>query len=182
MIRKTTAPFLVVLFLIIILPFFYFFSFSLNVARDTGEQPVKYELPYPGLMEDSPLYFLKNIRDSIVEFTTRDNLKKAQLHVLFADKRVRAAELLQEKGHEEKVSDELKTSQSYFRNALQDVLASKQQGVSASAEFITKMKLSNLKHREVIQRLKQVVPGAQQRALEEILKENQKLRDSLQSL
>lgn len=181
MIRKATTPIIILLFLVVILPFFYFFSFSLSIEREAVQQ-VKYELPYPGLMNDNPLYILKTIRDNVLEFSTRDNIKKAQLRILFSDKRVRAAELLQKSGHEEQVVAELQTSQKYFKKAVQDVIASKQQGVSASAELINKMKLSNLKHREVMLQLQQVVPSSQKQELNSVLKENNKLRDALQAI
>ena len=46
------------------------------------DQPeVIYPLPYPGLLTDNPLYPLKEWRDSILIFTTRDNVKKAQLYL-----------------------------------------------------------------------------------------------------
>lgn len=181
MLRKVTTPIIILLFLVVIVPFFYLFSFSLSVERE-APQPVAYELPYPGIMKDNPLYIFKTIRDRVLEFSTRDNLKKAQLRVLFSDKGVRAAELLQKNGHDEQVVTELQTSQSYFKKAIRDVVLSKQQGVSASAELVNKMKLSNLKHREVILHLNQVLSSDERKGLEPILKENAKLRDALKNI
>ena len=40
-------------------------------------QRVDYELPYPGLLPDSPLYFLKISRDRLIEFMIGDPIKKS---------------------------------------------------------------------------------------------------------
>lgn len=181
MIRKATTPLIVLMVLVIILPFFYFFSFSLSVARETV-QPVNYELPYPGILSNNPFYGLKVLRDKLMEFTTRDNLKKASLHILISDKKMRAAELLQQNGSVEKVVPELESSQQYFKKAVQNILLSKQQGVSASAELVKKMKLSNLKHREVMLRLKGAASTTDEKEIEAVLFENGLLREALRSM
>ena len=52
---------------------------------------ISYDLPYAGMLPDNPLFFIKNVRDKILEFATRDQIKKASLYLLFADKRIRMA-------------------------------------------------------------------------------------------
>lgn len=81
-------------------------SFSLNsvvLAQDKestpSPTPVDYVLPYPGILPDHPLYFLKVIRDKILEFVTRDCQEKVNLDLLLSDKHLVMGGLLWEKGN-----------------------------------------------------------------------------------
>lgn len=56
--------------------------------------PISYKLPYPGLLPDSPFWFLKAARDQVVLFLTFDLKSKAEKELLIADKRLAAAEAL----------------------------------------------------------------------------------------
>ena len=60
--------------------------------------PVKYDLAFPGMLPDHPLYKLKVLRDKVVLFLTRDPIKKAEYHLLLADKRIHMAAILVDKG------------------------------------------------------------------------------------
>lgn len=59
---------------------------------------VEYYLPYPGILPDSPLYKLKALRDKVRLVMTFDQEKKAEFELLYADKRIGAAEALIEGG------------------------------------------------------------------------------------
>ncbi|MBF8250036.1 MAG: LPXTG-motif cell wall anchor protein, partial [Candidatus Levybacteria bacterium] len=61
-----------------------------QTATPSSNQEVNYELPYPGLLPDSPLYFLRVTRDKLVSFLISDPLKKAEFDLLQADKRLNA--------------------------------------------------------------------------------------------
>lgn len=50
-------------------------------------EAVEYELPFAGVLPDSPLYYLKTVRDNFWLFFTRDNMKKAEVLILFSDKK-----------------------------------------------------------------------------------------------
>jgi len=49
---------------------------------------VEYVLPYPGMLPDNPLYFLKNLRDRIIEVLISDPVNKAEFYILQADKKL----------------------------------------------------------------------------------------------
>jgi hypothetical protein len=53
-----------------------------------------YKLPYPGILPNHPLYRIKEFRDNLLERLTRDPIKKVELHLLFADKKIAAAQFL----------------------------------------------------------------------------------------
>src|SRR5438552_3561844 len=67
-------------------------SSSAEVAR------VDYQLAYPGLLPDHPLYFLKAARDKVYAFFISSPVKKAEFDLLQADKRVESSYLLIQKG------------------------------------------------------------------------------------
>src|SRR3989344_1770388 len=65
---------------------------SIKEATESADieenKSVDYDLPYPGLLPDHPLYFLKMMRDSAIGFLISDPLKKAEFDLLQADKRL----------------------------------------------------------------------------------------------
>src|SRR3990167_5148581 len=59
---------------------------------------VKYDLPYPGMLPDSPFYKLKVLRDKIMLVLIQDPMKKVEFHLLLADKRISMSKSLVCKG------------------------------------------------------------------------------------
>jgi hypothetical protein len=81
------------------LPVFYILNTaSAQESMTLQNQKVVYDMPYPGLLPDSPLYFIKIVRDRATEFFTRDNIKKANLYLNYSDKRAVMSLKLAEKG------------------------------------------------------------------------------------
>ena len=58
----------------------------------------EYPLPYPGILPDNPLHFLKALRDRIILMLMSDPVKEAEFNLLTSDKRIYAAQLLADKG------------------------------------------------------------------------------------
>ncbi|MBI5614031.1 hypothetical protein HY947_03855 [Candidatus Gottesmanbacteria bacterium] len=68
----------------------------------TGEVMMKkpeYPLPFPGILPDHPLYFIKRFRDQMMERLIVDPVSKAKFYILMGDKHVEMAVLLEEKGN-----------------------------------------------------------------------------------
>lgn len=63
---------------------------EMDTTPTMSTQPAKtvqvYTLPYPGLLPNNPLYFLKSFRDVLLEAMISDPSKKSQFYVLQADK------------------------------------------------------------------------------------------------
>ncbi len=55
---------------------------------------VKYELPYPGILPEHPLYIFKMMRDKMWEFLISDLEKKVYFEILMSDKRAAASKVL----------------------------------------------------------------------------------------
>jgi len=116
--------------------------------------PIEYQLPYPGILPDNPLYKLKALRDKIIGFLISDPLKKTDFDILQADKRYNAALYLfrQDAEKEMIISDTISKADNYFHEALDQINLAKTQGEDIN-DFVKKASLSNKKHTEVLHEL-----------------------------
>lgn len=168
------------LFLITLIGFFVFQTYyKIEVF---AEEKVIYQLPYPGLIDDHPLYFLKEIRDKITDFLTRDYLKKANLYLLYSDKKLAASLILQRKGKYKLAFKSLLKGERYFLKIIPLLRLSKKQGVNPNVEFIDRLKTSNLKHQEIIEDLLKTRLPDQRETVKEIINLNSKIRKELSQL
>lgn len=120
------------------------------------QKEVDYYLPYPGILPDHPLYFLKMIRDRIWLLLTTDPLKKAEVLLLFADKRIGAARVLVEGGKPELGLTTATKAEKYLEKAInQEKLAQEKE----TKIFLEKIKKASLKHEEVLVALSRSLEG-----------------------
>lgn len=93
-----------------------------------------YELPYPGLLPESPLYPLKMIRDRIVGFLIADPIRKAEFSILQADKRLNTAIYLlsKSKGKEQLAASTISKSENYLEEAIAQIEEAGRQGKDIS--------------------------------------------------
>ncbi len=144
------------------------------------ERKVIYPLPYPGLLPDNPLYFLKSVRDSMFVFTTRDAVKKAQLYLLLSDKHTSAALLLAEKGKEELAIKELQKSEHFFEQIPPLLKSAKKQGSTPpSNDLMTKLYQSNMKRGEIITEVMKKTTQGNITTLKSIFEANKKMKKTL---
>lgn len=126
---------------------------------------VEYYLPYPGLLPDSPLYFVKAFRDNAVSFFISDSLKKADYYLLMADKRLVSANALIDKKKYELAITTLSKAENYFEKAVQLVGEAKKQGRDAN-QIIDKLLIASQKHQGVIFQMVQKTKGDTRYTLE----------------
>jgi hypothetical protein len=181
MIKRFLTPLLFFLFIIIIPPFFYLFNYSQTVSV-TNDNTVKYELPYPGLLPDHPLYLLKTVRDNALVFVTRDNVSKARLHLEISDKRVRSAEMLAGAGKTALTVTTLSKGEKHFEQAIESLKSAKAQGETPTGAVLDLMKRSNQKHLEVIERIERDLPQGSQEQLQLVRELNAQNAKELQIL
>ncbi len=136
---------------IFFLTFLFLFSFSIKAGEIQGIKKVKhvkYDLPYPGILPDHPLYPLKKLRDKLTEFLKFSPQDKASFILLLSDKKISMARELSNKG---KLKLALKTSLEAERDFKKLIkLTEKSKEVKNNPSFTSKMKLSHDKHSEVI--------------------------------
>ncbi len=142
-------------------------------------ESVEYMLPFAGLLPDNPLYYFKEVRDNFWLFFTRDNMKKAEVLILFSDRKTSAAQMLSKKGKWEQGAETMLEAEQDFKRMVDMVILSKNQGVSPEVAFIAQMKQSNRKHREVIEGLLAETPEGSRKQLEEAVELNNVLAEKL---
>src|SRR3989344_5053703 len=95
-----------VIVIISIIIFFVYLSDSTSAQTTTPEasitptptpKNVDYNLAYPGMLPDSPLYKLKVVRDKITEKLINDPAKKIEFYLLQTDKQILATSMLVDK-------------------------------------------------------------------------------------
>lgn len=178
MLKKLSIAFSFALLLTIFPTGVYFLTYSKGVATN-NDKKIIYELPYPGMLPDNPLYFLKNTRDRILELTTRENLKKAHLYLLFSDKKTAMALNLVQKGKEQLAVKTLSMAEEDFLKLKEMITTAKKQGVSADIGFKSQIKLSNQKHKEIIESMLKELSKDQTDSLNQILKLNEQISKEL---
>ena len=135
---------------------------------------VEYFLVYPGILPDHFLYSVKMVRDRVLTFLTVDPLKKAELFLLFADKRLGAGKALIEGGKVDLGVSTITKAEKYLEQAVNQAKAAGQNGKDAKA-ILEKLNRAARKHEEVILDLTTKVSGEAKSTLEKILEYPRKL-------
>lgn len=118
----------------------------------------EYQLPYPGMLPDNPLYPLKTFRDKIVGFLISDPLKKAEFNVLQADKRLQAGVYLIDKSKKYKLAIEtISKGVNYLEEAFLKTSDAYKQGMDAAA-MQDRLEKALAKHESVISALSKKAP------------------------
>ncbi len=121
-------------------------------AVATAPAIVQYDFPYPGILPDHPLYFIKIVRDRVVGFLINDLVKKAEFNLLQSDKRISAAQMLFDKESDQLGVDTLSKSNNYMHNAIS--VAKKAEKANLPTEAVVgKIGVSISKHEEVMKSL-----------------------------
>lgn len=123
-----------------------------QVASSSSQTQIDYQLPYPGMLPDNPLYFLKTIRDNLTSFFLSKPLDKVQFDLLQSDKYAQASYLLitQQAGETDLANTTFSQGQDYFFQAIDQAVSAKKQGYSIS-DLSEKLDLSNQKHEQILQ-------------------------------
>lgn len=145
------------------------FLFPASIAEaDESVAPVsvKYDLAYPGILPDSPLYKIKVLRDKISAGLINDPLKKIDFYLLQTDKGILATAMLVD-NNKIKLAEEtaLKAENNYTLLIQQFGKLYKK----PNAAFFQKLRTSSLKHQEVLLSLIKRVPKDKQSVFETVL-------------
>lgn len=108
-----------------------------------------YTLPYPGILPNHPLYFIKKFRDQIIELLVADAQRKADFYLLQSDKLIASSVLLEAQGQTSLAQSTLDLSAQRMTDSVSQLTRSKQNGQSVSAGTIDRMQQAIEKHLEV---------------------------------
>jgi hypothetical protein len=145
-------------------------------------EEIEYTLPYAGLLPDSPLYFIKRTRDAFWLFFTRDSGKKAEILLLFADKKIVMAQALSEKGKWKLALETIEASQKDVDKLINAVDLSTKIGSALSEDFLDTVRLSSTKHLEIMEDMLKNAPDESRTGMEELMQKNVEQYNRLQKL
>lgn len=118
---------------------------------------VKYDLAYPGMLPDNPLYGLKVFRDKISISLMSDPQKKVDFYLLKTDKGILAAAMLVDK---KKIELAKETALKAEHNFTLLTYQLNSLGKKPNEGFFEKLRTASLKHQEVLNSLiKRVSPN-----------------------
>lgn len=115
---------------------------------------VEYVLPYPGILPDNPLYFLKNLRDKIIEMLISDPMNKAEFYILQADKKLNMSVMLAGSGKSTLAQEVLTQALVSRTQAVVFLETTVQSGKQVPGFVVEKLTLSLRKHQEVLTDMK----------------------------
>jgi hypothetical protein len=129
-------------------------------AAVLGEATVEidYYLAYPGrVLPDHPLWPLKALRDRLWFLVTTNPSRKAELNLLFADKRLGSSKLLFEKGKAGIAYSTLTKAEKYLEETSNLEKENRREGIDTSA-FLERLAKASLKHFQVMQEILAIAP------------------------
>jgi len=130
---------------------------ELSVPGNNDVQ-INYYLAYPGkILPDHPLWMLKAIRDRIWLLVTTNSSRRAELKLLFADKRLGSAKILFEKEASEEGFSTLTKAEKYLEEATVLEKENRAKGENTT-EFLTILTKASLKHYEIMQEIIKIAP------------------------
>lgn len=154
------------------------FSVSPQVEVTSSASPkVEYYLVYPGMLPDHPFYKIKMIRDQIWLALTTEPIKRTELLLLFADKRIGAGEVLIKGNKVELGMSTLTKGVKYFERAVSEESKAKQKGRNTN-QTADKLRKASLKYDEVLTELGEKVNPDGKTYLENLLKLIKNLRET----
>lgn len=130
---------------------------------------IVYTMPFPGgVLPDNPLWNVKAARDWVWYYTSVDPLKKAELALLFSDKRLQASKLLLETKKSNIAVSTFTKGEKYLEIAFTQEEVARKNGADTS-DFLVKLATASLKHRQITEN--DLLPMAPDDARPEIIKD-----------
>lgn len=127
-------------------------------ASEVDTQVVDYPLPYAGrVLPDSPLWSLKALRDKVWFNITPSHTRRAEIALLFADKRLVMSKMLFEKGESEIAISTYTKGEKYLSVAVEEEKIARSLNDDTNA-FLVKLAMGSLKHMEVSGNLLKMAP------------------------
>ncbi len=151
--RFKLAPLLGVLLLMFII-----FNIVGILAQASVFAAKDYNLPYPGILPNHPLYTVKVIRDRFLEFFTRDQVAKSELYLLYADKRINMAKMLSDQSEWALAEEMASKSQKYLLKMCDSANRAKGHGSSPELGLLEKGVASGDAHRRMLQEMAKKSP------------------------
>ena len=121
-----------------------------ETSAEVGMKNPEYPLPFPGILPDHPLYFIKRFRDQMMERLIVDPVSKAKFYILMADKHIQMAVLLAEKGNTVLAGTMATKAEIYLGQAYEKLVALKGSEKELPGFMVEHLFNASTKHVEVL--------------------------------
>lgn len=139
-----------------------------GLLADKSVPEIDYSIPYIGrILPDSTLWVFKAMRDRVWYLFTTNPLKRAELALLFSDKRLISSRTLFENRKPDIGVTTLTKGEKYLEIAAKQEEIARKRGMDTSS-FLTKLAIASLKHRQIIE--EDILPLAPEDAKPQIVK------------
>jgi len=119
---------------------------------------IDYALPYPGVLPDHHLYFMKRLRDWTLEKVIIEPVRKSEFYILQADKRLQMGIMLIEQKKFSLAETTISKAEKYMEKAVVGLATYKTGGGVIAPYVIEHAEKALAKHIEVLQELLVQVP------------------------
>ncbi len=126
---------------------------------DDAVKKSEYTLPFPGLLPDHPLYFLKNFRDFLLDKLIVDPIRRSEFYLLQGDKKLAMAIVFIEKGNTTRAEEVLAKSGKHMEQSIGGLATLKLQGKETPGYVVDRITNALIKHEEVLTELVQKAQG-----------------------
>ena len=131
---------------------------ELRVENQDKKIEIMYIMPFPGrILPDSPFWPVKALRDKVWLGVTTNPMRKAELSLLFADKRLMSSFELFKINKPRLAYTTLTKAEKYLEEASGIERKERQKGLDTKS-FLFTLATASLKHREVIEGMLNIVP------------------------
>ena len=137
---------------------------------------VEYVLPYPGILPDHPLYFLKLLRDKILSFFITKPVRKVEFYILNSDKRLSMAILLLDKNKTEMATKTAQESAEFLAKAEVKLFDIPEGGDLSLNSVKDRFDKSLAKHIEKLQETKARTSGVESEKFTKVIEELKRLQ------
>lgn len=152
--------------------FFIVMNIFTQLSRYSVYATADYNLPYPGILPNHKLYPLKAVRDRLLEFFTREPGKKAELYLLYADKRIHMAKILSDQKKWALAETTAGKAEKYLLQVRDRVEEAKAMGASSNVGFLHKIARAAKKHQQLLKSFIKHGPALQRPGFQQALKLN----------
>jgi len=153
-----------------------------TISNEPTPEKIQYALPYPGVLPDHPLYFIKRVRDYILERLIVEPVRKGEFYILQGDKRLEMGIMLLASGKSVLAETTISKAEKYMEQAVMTLLSYQKDGNTIPTYIADKVRLALSKHQEVLLDMVNNAPEAQKNGLQESLSRVKLLLESAKEL
>ncbi len=126
------------------------------------------DLPGPGMLPDSPLYFLKSLTENIGTFFTLGDTAKAERYLNLSERRLAEARSLIAKDRADLAEEAIKRYEKQVNRALERTNEARKRGINTD-EVLVRVSEATLKHQAVLADVYERVPEQARAGIEQAM-------------